>query len=88
MDSNTPTHFKEIIMKDTPKVKMAGHTPPMQEIVELKFLQEEATISLLALSYISCPQTFNIWGCIKCYKVVVLVDNWRTNNFIHNRVVE
>ena len=51
-DVNTPTHFEETIMKDTPKVEMVDHTPTTQEEVELEIPQEEAFISLNSLSCI------------------------------------
>lgn len=47
MDFNISTHFEEIIMKDTPKVEMVDHTPPMQEVAELEILQQEAIISMI-----------------------------------------
>ena len=67
-------------MKDTPKVEMVDHTPPMQGEVELEIPQEEAIISLYPLSCISSSRTLKLQGYIKHHKVVVLVNSGNTHN--------
>ena len=56
--------------------------------MESKIPQEDLIISLHALVGISAPQTLKLWGYIKIHKVVVLVNNGRTHNSIHKKVVE
>jgi len=46
----------------------------------------EPVISLNALTSFSTPQTLNLIGYIKHWKVIILVDSGSTHNFIHRRI--
>jgi hypothetical protein len=63
-------------------------TPPTQEETTLQAPCEEPQISLHALSIFFAPQTLKLIGYIKNHKVIVLIDNDNTHNFIHRRVVK
>ena len=82
------TDSKELVIIDTTEVEMVDHTPPTQEVVESKITQEDLIISLHALVGILTIQTLKLRGYIKLHKVVVLVDNGNTHNFIRKRVME
>lgn len=49
---------------------------------------DEPVISLHALARISSPQSLKIWGFIKHWPIVVLIDNGSTHNFVHKKVAE
>ena len=48
----------------------------------------EPVISLNALTGFSTPQTLNLIGYIKHWKVIILVDSGSTHNFIHRRIAQ
>jgi hypothetical protein len=48
----------------------------------------EPVISLNALTSFSTPQTLKLIGYIKYQKVIILVDNDRTHNFIHHHIAQ
>jgi hypothetical protein len=48
----------------------------------------EPQISLHALTGISSPQTLKLIGYIKHHKVIILIDNNNTHNFIHHRITQ
>jgi hypothetical protein len=48
----------------------------------------EPVISLNALTGFSTPQTLKLIGYIKHRKVIILVDNGSTHNFIHRRIAQ
>ena len=88
IDVTPSTNSEEIIIVDTIEVEISNHTTPTQEIVEYKIPQEDPIISLHALVGISTPQTLKLLGYIKLHKVVVLVDDGSTHNFIHKKIVD
>jgi hypothetical protein len=48
----------------------------------------ESCISMHALTSLFAPQTLKMIGYIKNHKVIVLIDNGSTHNFIHRRVAQ
>lgn len=80
---NDPTPSNDITPEETPKAEEASLTPPTLERAEPIVHQDEAIISLQALSGISSPQTLKIWGYVKHHKVVVLIDSGSNHNFFH-----
>ena len=70
-------------MEYTPKLETIDQTYTMQEEVEFEVDQEEQLISLDAFSNTLSSETLKLLGCIKHYKVVVLVNSGNTHNFIH-----
>jgi hypothetical protein len=51
-------------------------------------LEVEPLISLHALTGFSTPQMLNLIGYIDHRKVIILVDNGSTDNFIHRRIAQ
>jgi hypothetical protein len=81
-------HSKDISTEDSPKPELENTTPPTKEETNFQDPCKEPQISLHALSDFSTPQTFNLIGYIRNYKVIVLIDNGRIQNFIRKRVDE
>jgi hypothetical protein len=63
-------------------------THPIDEVPTQEHPCEEPQISIHALVGITSPQTLKLVGYIKHMKVIVLIDNDHTHNFIHCLVVE
>ena len=61
--------------------------PPLEDLPPSFVLPiVEPLISLNALTSFSTPQTLKLIGYIKNHKIIILVDNGSTNNFIHHRI--
>jgi hypothetical protein len=70
-------------------------TPLVSESLEITDItppsdppEVEPVISLNALTSFSTPQTLKLIGYIKHRKVIILVDNGSTHNFIHRRIAQ
>jgi hypothetical protein len=75
-------------MEDTPEEALEHTTHSMDEKSPLQATPKEPQISLHALSSFSTPQTLKLIGYIKHHKVIVLIENNSTYNFIHRRVAQ
>jgi hypothetical protein len=61
--------------------------PPPFDLTPPSYPPEvEPVISLNALIGFSTPQTLNLIGYIKNWKVIILIDNGSSHNFIHHRI--
>jgi hypothetical protein len=68
-------------------------TPPVTELLEPTDITPladppvvESIISLNSLTGFSAPQTLKLIRYIKNQKVIILIDNGSTHNFIHRRI--
>jgi hypothetical protein len=73
----------------------AVEAPPFVELPEPTNItplsdapEVEPIISLNALTRFSSPQTLNLIGYIKHWKVIILIDSGNTHNFIHRRIAQ
>ena len=88
MDMNRKALIEDITTEETSKLQGEENNPPMQESIEPQVTQEEPLTSLHALVVISTPQTLELMGYIKHWKVIVLIDSVSTHNFNHKRVAK
>jgi hypothetical protein len=88
MDVSPQDHSKYILVEDTPEPTLDDTTPPMEEETTLQAPCKDPQISLHALSGFSVPKTLKLSGCIKHRKVIILIDNDNTHDFIHRRVAK
>ena len=83
------TPKREEVGQEEPSVEDITKQPALvPDMVEPAASTEEATISLHGLSGVSTPHTLKIKGYIKYHKLVVLIDNDNTHNFINRSKVE
>jgi hypothetical protein len=82
MDVNVSVTVDEVSPKEISEEE-SEQTPPIPDIVDPANSQEEAIISLHAISGIQTLQTLKIKGYIKYHQLVVLIDSGNTHNFIN-----
>jgi hypothetical protein len=73
-------------MLNISSMNLARHQPPMEYESLLQYPCDESQISPPSLLGLFSPPKLELIGYIKHFRVIVLIDNGSTDNFIHKRV--
>jgi hypothetical protein len=76
--------ISEDVLEDDVEASLMAKSPePTDMIPPSNPTEVEPTISMNSLTGLSSPQTLNLIGYIKHWKVIILVGSGSTHNFIH-----
>jgi hypothetical protein len=78
--------YKDISNEEVDARTREEVTPITKEVPLLDQTSEEPQISFHALTSISSPQTLKSVSYIKQWKVIVLIENDNTHNFVHHLI--